>query len=230
MAYNYLSLVNAVLARVNEVPLTSVNFADASGFYADVKNAVNIAINEINTEQFEWPFNHETESVTLVADQVRYNLPADNKTVAWDTFRIRGDDTLLNDTTSLKPVDYEEYLEKYSDMEYRPTDYSALPTNVVRTRELTYCIIPPADMAYTLDFEYYVLPTDLEDYDDVPRIPEVFKHVIHNGAMHYTYMFRGDNEAATIARQVFDKQVASMRTLFTNRTEYARSTFRVGRG
>lgn len=229
MAYNFLTLVNNVLQRVNEVPLTSGTFADASGFYADVKNAVNIAINEINTQQFEWPFNHETSTVVLTIDQVRYNLPVDYKNVAWDTFRIRGDDSLHNNTTSLKQVDYEEYLEKFSDMEYRPGDYHALPTNVVRNRDDTYGVIAPPDKAYTLDFEYYVLTEDLENYDDVPRIPEFHKHVIHNGAMHYTYMFRGDNEAAVISKQVFDKQVANMRTMFINRTEYARSTFKLGR-
>ena len=225
MAYNYLTLVNSVLQRVNEVPLTSSNFSSASGFYADVKNAVNLAINEINIREWEWPFNHTTQSLVLTPETVRYNYPSDAKTISFDTFRIRGSDVLGNKTSKLFAIDYEEYLEKFSDMEYRPEDYAALPTTVFRTRDLQFGLIFPPDLAYTLDYEYYAFPSDLEDYDDVPTIPANFNHTIHNGAMHYAYMFRGDNEAAALSEEIFNRQIENMRTIFINRTEYARSTF-----
>ena len=55
MAYNYLGLVNEVNRRLNEVELTSSNFASASGFYAQVKDSVNASIQEIDQEYPEWP-------------------------------------------------------------------------------------------------------------------------------------------------------------------------------
>jgi hypothetical protein len=64
----------------------------------------------------------------------------------------------------------------------------------------------------------------MEQNDEVPTIPEAYKYVIHNGAMYYAYMFRGDNEAASISREIFDRNIDTMRTILINRTEYARST------
>lgn len=229
MAYTYLSLVNGVLQRVNEVPLNSTNFASASGLYADVKNAVNISIMDINTQTYEWPFNHVTQSLPLVVGETDYLLPVDFKTIGWETFRIRGDNSLNNRTGKLVPIDYEEYLENFSDMEYNSPEYVGVPTNVVRNRDLSFTIIPPPDKAYTLDYEYYVLPIDLEEWDDVPRIPEQFKHTIHNGAMHYAYMFRGDKESAMISLEVFKDQIDKMRQIFIDRADYVRSTYRIRR-
>jgi len=44
MAYDYLGLVNDVNRRLNEVELTSSNFAAATGEYSMIKDAVNSAI------------------------------------------------------------------------------------------------------------------------------------------------------------------------------------------
>jgi hypothetical protein len=228
MAYDYLGLVNGVLYRVNETPLTSATFASATGFYADVKQAVNLSIADINTIDFPWPFNHNTETETLVVDQVRYDLPADCKYVAWETFRIRGSDTLQTNTTKLVPMDYEEYLDKWSDVEYRPSRHRGIPTNVFRARgSFEYGVINPPDKAYELDYEYYSVPVALSDYDDVPSIPQIFEHVIHSGAMAYAYMFRGDVELSTATMQMFRDQIKNMRIIYVNRTEYVRTTERI---
>ena len=224
MAYNYLSLVNDVLQKVNEVPLNSSNFATATGFYADAKTSINLSLNDIVLVEWEWPFNHVTHETTLVVDQVRYDFPTDAKSVSFDTFRIRGDDTLANNTTSLVQVDYEEYLQKYSDMEYRPTDHHSLPTNVFKARNLEFGIIAPPDKAYLLDYEYYTFPEDLEDWDDVPTVPFQFRNTILSGAMKYAYLFRGELEPAGLSEQLFTKQLSKMKAIFVNRSEYVRST------
>lgn len=61
MSYNFLGLVNDVNRRLNEVELTTSNFANAVGYYAQAKDAVNSAIRHVNFDQFEWPFNHVTQ-------------------------------------------------------------------------------------------------------------------------------------------------------------------------
>lgn len=68
MTFNYLELVNDVNRRLNEVPLTSSTFANAGGYYADAKGYINASINRINREEFEWPFNHVTQTQTLVVN------------------------------------------------------------------------------------------------------------------------------------------------------------------
>ena len=44
MATTFLTLVNDVNKRLNEVELTSSNFGSAAGFYAHAKDAVNSGI------------------------------------------------------------------------------------------------------------------------------------------------------------------------------------------
>ena len=68
MAYTYLDVTNEVLARFNEVPLTSANFASSRGFQTQCKNAVNSAIRNINQREYAWPFNHSEAEITLVAN------------------------------------------------------------------------------------------------------------------------------------------------------------------
>ena len=41
MAYDYISLVNDINRRLNEVELTSNNFPTATGYYSFAKDAVN---------------------------------------------------------------------------------------------------------------------------------------------------------------------------------------------
>ena len=112
MAYTYLDITNEVIARMNEVALTSANFGSARGFQVQCKNAVNDAINYVNQREFGWPFTHDTHSQTLVAGQTRYTIPADSQSVDYDTFRISKDDTLAVNGITLRIMDYKEYTQK----------------------------------------------------------------------------------------------------------------------
>ena len=66
MALTFLTLTNDVITRMNEVTLTSANFTDARGVQVQCKNAVNEAIRHINQKEFGYPFNHASNSSTLV--------------------------------------------------------------------------------------------------------------------------------------------------------------------
>ncbi len=223
--YNFLGLVNDVNVRFNEVKLTSSNFTTAVGFYEDVKNAVNAAIQDINQEHFEWPFNHSRDEVILTAGETRYAYPLDAKTIDMDSFRIKKDSTLGNETVKLNILAYEEYLDKYIDQEYtNDTSVRDTPSHVFRAPNLEFGLVPCPDKAYTLVYEYYRNTVDLIKYDDVPDIPEIFRHVVHEGAMYYAYMFRGNEQSAVLAKQKFDKGVKNMRTITINRYDYVRST------
>ena len=81
MATTFLTLVNDINKRLNEVELTSSNFASATGFYAHAKDAVNSGIRYINESEYEWPFNHSEKEQTLVAGTTRYAFPTDAKLI-----------------------------------------------------------------------------------------------------------------------------------------------------
>ena len=57
MANSFLTYTNDVLAKLNEVQLTSTDFSDARGIQIQAKNAVNQAIRYINQREFNYPFN-----------------------------------------------------------------------------------------------------------------------------------------------------------------------------
>jgi hypothetical protein len=225
MAYNYLGLVNEVNRRLNEVELTSSNFATASGFYNTAKDAVNASLRHINHEEHNWPWNHVLEEETLTAGVTRYDYPTDAKIVDMNSFRIKKDDSLNVSTTKLKLMDYQEYLDNYIDYEYNSgSDMQTLPRHVVRAPNQEFIVIPTPDKAYELVYEYYRNPVSLELYDDVPNVPLEFKHIIVDGAMFYAYQFRADTQASQIAQGKFESGIKYMRSLYINRYDYIRST------
>jgi hypothetical protein len=224
MAYDFLGLVNDVNRRLNEVELTSANFAGAIGYYAQAKDAVNSALRHINFEQFEWPFNHVTQTQVMTAGTTRYSFPANAKSVDMDSFRVKASTVFNNTTVKLKILSYEEYLEQYLNQEYDPNVGLDTPRYVFRTPDFKFGVAPSPREAYEVVYEYYRLNTDLVNATDVPTVPEAFRHVINDGAMYYAYMFRSDLEASTLSLQKFQQGIRDMRTIFINRYEYARST------
>jgi hypothetical protein len=225
VAYNYLGLVNDVALRLNETQLTSSNFTTSTGFYSSIKESVNSSVRHINQAHFFWPYNHNVSEDTLTAGVSRYTLPDNAKYVDFGSFRVRRNTTLnIGEGRRLTQVTYSEYLSRYIDQEYE-TDATrgGVPRNVVRTPDQDYIIVPMPDQAYEIDYEYYVTPVDLELYDDVPTIPEQFRHVIVDGAMYYAYMFRDNLEQAGMSQNKFENGIKQMRTLLVNENVYFRS-------
>lgn len=90
MTYQYLDLVNKLCNRLNEVPLTSSNFASADGVYSDFKNAINQAIRDICTQQdVEWPFLWQETTFTTTIGTQQYNKHASAVAIDWDSFYIK---------------------------------------------------------------------------------------------------------------------------------------------
>ena len=225
MAYNFLELVNSINRRLNEVELTSSNFSGAAGFYAHAKDAVNSSIRYINQAEYEWAFNHVEQEDTLTAGVSRYPFPSDTKVIDFDTFRIKENATLGNSTTKLSKLAYEEYLGSFVDQEYSSSSNGqGVPNGVVHAPSLEFIMTPAPNKAYTVIYEYYRIPVDLEQYGDVPAIPERFKHIIVDGAMHYAYLFRGNSQDAVIAKDKFEDGIKHMRSMIINRYHYVRSS------
>jgi hypothetical protein len=225
MAYNYLSLTNEVCRRLNETELTSANFATANGFYSQVKDAINAAIRDINQKHFSWPFNHNTDDITLTAGELRYPLPENAKYTDFDTVRILRNASLdLNEARRLKQMSYDEYVDRYIDQEGETdTTKGTIPEYIVRSQDGDLIVAPMPDKAYTIEYEFFMIPADLDTYDDVPTIPFRFKHVVVDGAMYHSYMFRDNLESATLSLRKFEDGLKQMRTLLVNENVYARA-------
>tara|TARA_R110002073_G_scaffold225145_1_gene385969 strand:+ start:66 stop:782 length:717 start_codon:yes stop_codon:yes gene_type:complete len=224
MAYTYLDITNEVIARMNEVALTSANFTAARGFQVQCKNAVNDSINYINQREFGWPFTHATTTQVLVAGQTRYTIPTDAQSVDYDTFRISKDDALAVAGITLRILDYKEYTQKYIEQE-TTSNVGAVPNYVFRSPDNNYGMYPYPSKAYTLKFEYYKKPTALSAHGDVPLVPEQYRQVIVDGATAYAYQYRGEAQQYGINFSRFEDGIKQMQTILLNRADYVRSTY-----
>ena len=113
MAESYLTLTNKVLARLNEVQLTSSNFSNARGIQVQAQNAVNESVRYINQKEFQYPFNHSTKTETLVPGTVRYTIPTTAKTIDYNTFRLVKDSDLGSSGGRLYILNYNQYINSY---------------------------------------------------------------------------------------------------------------------
>ena len=224
MAYTYLDITNEVLARMNEVSLTSSGFSSARGFQVQCKNAVNDAINFLNHRELNWPFNHTTGSETLVAGTSRYSIPATAKTVDYETFRLVKDSTLGSSGGGLVVLDYKEYVDRYIEQEDDTTVQGGVPRYIVRTPDNNYLLYPYPNRAYTIKYEYYTNPIPLSAAIDVPAIPELYRSVIADGATAYAYQYRGEVDHYQINWSRFNESITDMESILTNRFDYVRST------
>ena len=224
MAYDFLGLTNEVLARMNEVVLTATNFTAARGYQIQCQNAVNDAINYINQREFGWPFSHSTQTETLVASQTRYKVPTATQHVDYETYRISKDNTLGVDATTLRVLDYKEYVDKYIGQE-TSSGVGGVPNFVFRTPDNNYGLYPYPDKAYVLKYEFYSRPTALAAATDVPTVPEQFRQVIADGATAYAYQYRGEAQQYGLNFTRFEEGIKHMQSILLNRTDYVRSTY-----
>jgi len=134
MAETYLTLTNKVIARLNEVALTSTTFSSARGIQVQCQNAVNESIRFINQREFNYPFNHATETKTLTAGVVRYSLPTSTKTVDYNTFRIVKDSDLGNGGYKLGILDYNDYINRVINQE---DEINTTTTSTTHTDSIT---------------------------------------------------------------------------------------------
>lgn len=216
MSYNFLALTNEICGRLNETKLNSSNFATAINFYATIKDSINAAIRDINHQEYNYPFNHNTTEIILDTGVSRYPLPQNAKIVDFDNVKILRDDDLNVSTRVLKQIQYNEYTRRYLDDELNTAVTGEVPRFIAKSKSNDFVIAPKPDKEYTLEIEYFIIPADLSLYDDVPTIPESFKHIILDGAMYHCYMFRDNAQSATLSKQKFDEGLKAMRSLLVN--------------
>ena len=225
MATTFITLVNDTLRRLNEVELTSTDFATATGFRALVKDAVNASLQEISQKEFEFPFNHTTGSLTLVAGTSQYTLATDLKVADWDSFRINYDSSNNYSARVLKLLNYDSYNRRYFERDSEAdTGDRDQPIYVYRTLDTKAGFTPIPDAAYSVSYDYFAYATDLSASTDTMTVPDAFKHVVLDGALYHCFIFRDNSQQAGIAKAKFDEGIERMRTLLINRFVDVRDT------
>ena len=96
MASTYLTLVNNVLRDMNEVELTSSNFASSRGVQTTVKDYINRSISDVLNSELNWPFTRAEGSVDAIAGKQLYSFASIASTLKYIDY----------DNVFLQPKDY----------------------------------------------------------------------------------------------------------------------------
>jgi len=223
----YVTLVNELLTRLNEVSLDAAGdgFDTVRNVQALAKQAVNNSIRNILQTGQEWPFLKTTYTQTLTAGTRQYDFPSDFSRADWQTFYIKKLTSVDNTPMALPSITYDEYIQRYR--HYDDTGDQAgisAPTLVYQTNEEKFGVTPIPDQAYEIEYIYWSFPADLVNFDDTTIIPDRFKHVIVDGAMMYMMRFRSNEQSAAMHQQTFENGIKSMRRILVDEPLRIRST------
>lgn len=231
MGSTFLSLTNSVLRHFGEVELTSTTFANAEGFHAVAKDAVMDAIRVIQQTEYEWPFNFQTGTISLVPSSAtlghtqEYAYPTGTfnvESVDWESFYLLRDDT-LDPTVPEKQVPYIEYDQWLKEFRSRDKNTSYTDTSIrqpqyiYRTQSEEFGVTPPPDRAYKIGYEWYGYEAALSAHSDTTTVPSRFDHVIRAGAFARCYTHREDPANYNIYSKRFKEGIEKMRELLINR-------------
>ena len=227
MATTYLTLVNDLLRRLNEVTLavSGDGFDTAKNVQAIAKDAINNAIREILQDGHEFPFLKTTTTQTLTAGTGTYDFPTDLASVDWDTFYLRALTSAGNSAKALSTVPFEQYVRFYKSVEENAgTGGRTVPSVIYQTSEEKFGVTPLPDAAYVIEYVYYKTPDELSAFSSTMIIPDRFKYIVIDGAMVYMMRFRSNEQSAQIHQQKFKEGVKSMRRLLLDDPLSVRST------
>jgi hypothetical protein len=224
----YVSLVNELLRRMNEVTLDTAGdgFDTARNVQALAKDAVNSSIRLILQDGQEWPFLKNTYTQTLTAGTRQYNFPADYSSADWDTFYIKKLSSKNNAPQRLGAISYENYIQNYrsSDDGGDTVNGESAPSIVYQTYGEAFGVTPVPNAAYEIEYVYWSFPSDLTLYNDVSVIPDRFKHVLIDGAMMFMMRFRSNEQSAAMHQNNFEDGIKSMRRVLMDDAIEIRST------
>ena len=227
MATTYITLVNDLLRRLNEVTLTTSGegFSTAKNVQAIAKDAINNSIREILQDGHQFPFLKTTTTQTLTAGTGTYDLPTDTASVDWETFYLQALSSAGNTARSLPTIPFEEYVRVYKAIEENSgTGATSSPDLVYQTSEEKFGVTPLPDAAYVIEYVYYKFPADLSAFDDEMIIPDRFKYIIIDGAMVYMMRFRSNEQSAQIHQAKFQEGIKAMRRLLLDDPLFVRSS------
>jgi hypothetical protein len=224
MASNYVTLVNKLLLRLNEVPLDigGEGFGGVRGVQALAKDSVNNSIREILQDAQEWPFLKKTVVQTLTAGVREYAYPSDYSSSDIETFYLKKSISLNNEPAHLPVINYEDYIQNF-----RAADDSGnegVPRRVFQTYEDKFGVSPTPNGAYEVEYVYWSFPSDLVSFNDICIIPARFDSVIIDGAMMYMMRFRSNDQSALLHQQKFSDGIKRMRRVLFDDPTFLRST------
>jgi hypothetical protein len=242
MATTYLELTNQALRELNEIPLTSSNFANAVGLQQFVKDSINKSIFDIANQEPQLPFFsagvsggtdpfYGNVTVPTVAGQRWYvlkdgssSITTDYASIDWEDFYI----TTINVSgesspfvsKGLKFITLDEWNRYYRDQENlddADTQAHGEPVRVYRSPDnRKFGLSPIPDKVYNVHFYAFEKPTALSAHGDTIAFPEQYSNVITARTRYYVWQFKDSPQQAAFALEDFKKGMRHMKSNLLN--------------
>tara|TARA_R100000458_G_C8264685_1_gene239850 strand:- start:915 stop:1682 length:768 start_codon:yes stop_codon:yes gene_type:complete len=242
MATTYLDITNEVLRELNEIPLTSANFASAVGLQQFVKDSVNKAIFDISNAEPQLPFFAVGESgatdpfygnvtVATVEGTRWYELKASSSNVANDYASIDWDDFYITTISvsgesapyvskGLKFMTLSDWKRYYRDSENEDDANSqnyGEPQFVIKSPDnRKFGLSPIPDKVYNIHFYAFDKPTKLDAYGDTVVFPEQYVNVITARVRYYVWQFKESSQQAAYALDEYKRNLRQMKSNLMN--------------
>jgi len=246
MSTTYLDLTNEVLRELNEVVLTSVNFGDATGIQAFIKDSINKSIFDIANEEPQLPFfsagaSGDTDpfygnvTVASVAGTRWYTLKAGSSSITTDFSSVDWDDfylTTINVSGETTPfvskglrfltlADWKRYYrdsENADDAEGSDASHGE-PAYVIKSPDhRKFGLSPIPDKVYNVHFYAFTKPTSLAAHGDTIVLPEQYSNVITARTRYYVHQFKENIQQAAFALDEYKKNMRTMKSNLINPT------------
>ena len=244
MATTYLEITNEVLRELNEVPLTSSNFANAKGLQAFVKDTVNKAIFDIANEEPQLPFFsaglsgatdpfYGNVTVATTAGTRWYLLKSGSSSITTDYASIDWDDfylTTINVSGESAPfvsqglkflnlADWKRYYRDSENSDDASTQAYGEPKYVIKSPDnRKFGLSPIPDKVYNVHFYAFEKPTALSAHGDTVVLPEQYTNVITSRVRYYVWQFKESPQQAAFALDDYRRAMKSMKSNLLNPT------------
>lgn len=152
---SYLNMVNRILIRINQNPITDVT--SAVGHSLMIGDFINEGQNAIYAEPVNWYSLYATSTITTVASTGDYNVPSDHGRTL----------SMMNVTSNWLMV---EDFTKNFDLVDADGNLTGQPTHFT-IQGNKYRLFPIPSGAETLRIRYYKVPAPLASNNDVTNLP-----------------------------------------------------------
>ena len=243
MATTYLDLTNEVLRELNEIPLTSANFANALGFQKFVKDAINKSIFDIANAEPQLPFFsagvsgstdpfYGNTTVATVAGQRFYTLKDGSSSITTDFASIDWDDfyiTTINVSGESSPfvskglqyltlADWRRYYRDSENSDDADSSHGE-PVYVIKSPDSRkFGLSPIPDKVYNVHFYAFTKPTALDAHGDTMALPEQYSNVVTARTRYYVWQFKESPQQAAFALDDYKKGLRNMKSNLMNPT------------
>jgi len=236
MATTFRTVVNEILSELNEVQLTSTNFASATNIQNAVKLFVNRAYFDINAPVYKWPWlsvdspqanGYGNVYISTVAGTKWYLLNPSATTVNddygavdWEKMVLTTEGVVGESTPytyqNLVYIPTEKWKDYFFESELRDKGSGSpqygVPRRVIRSPDNRRVgLSPTPDKEYRIYFYAYTRPVALSAEDDAFVIPDQYIPVLVARARYYAWQRKENPQQASLSLKDWEDGLRAMR-------------------